>query len=79
MEVDRPRRVTRNGEKIVDAHFKRPRRVADPKVSDLSTLFCDLFESGFCDLFEIFLFESGIVVLFESNFLVWFLRKSRCF
>ncbi len=52
---------TGNGGKIVDVRFKRPRRVADPEVSGLSSLFRDLFESGCCDLFVIFLFESDFV------------------
>jgi hypothetical protein len=52
---------TGNGGKIVDACFKRPRRVADLEVSGLSSLFCNLFESGCCDLFVIFLFESYFV------------------
>jgi hypothetical protein len=52
---------TKNGGKIVDARFKRPHRVTDLEVSDLSSLFCDLFESDFCDLFVIFLFEFDFV------------------
>jgi hypothetical protein len=54
---------TRNDEKIVDTRFKRTRRVADPEVSGLSSIFCDLFEYSFCDLFVIFLFESDFVYI----------------
>jgi hypothetical protein len=48
---------TGNGGKIVDTRFKRPCRVANPEVTGLSSLFCDLFDLAFV----IFLFESDFV------------------